>query len=145
MIELFNNVFKAFFFLKFREVHFGSFWKQKLLVRNMWNVYTRPTSASDFFYRKTDNGFVLRAPKCTQPGNFIKIDALLELRFAKIYQFLRFIHLKHHATGKTAIRLFYGEIWNLDFLIYQYFPISLFPLSGITLKIFFGTQNIHLP
>jgi hypothetical protein len=26
MNELFNNIFKAFSFLKFREVHFGSFW-----------------------------------------------------------------------------------------------------------------------
>jgi hypothetical protein len=48
MNELFNDVFKAFTFLKFREVHFGSFWK-KLLGRNMWKVYTRPSSASNFF------------------------------------------------------------------------------------------------
>jgi hypothetical protein len=49
MNELFNNVFKAFSFLKFREVHFGSYWKKNLLVRNMWKIYTRPTGASDFF------------------------------------------------------------------------------------------------
>jgi hypothetical protein len=48
MNELFNNVFKAYSFLKFREVHFWSYWK-KMLVRNMRKVYTRLTSASDFF------------------------------------------------------------------------------------------------
>jgi hypothetical protein len=68
MNELFNYVFKAFFFLKFREVHFGrslvvkgetqdqkrieggtrrrrsSLWIFLiffLLFRNMWKVYTR--------------------------------------------------------------------------------------------------------
>jgi hypothetical protein len=41
MKELFNNVFKVFSFLKFREVHFD-------LPEKKWKVYTRPTSASDF-------------------------------------------------------------------------------------------------
>jgi hypothetical protein len=40
-----------------------------------------------------DNGFVFRAPKCINPENFIKIRALLESRFAKIYQYPRFLHL----------------------------------------------------
>jgi hypothetical protein len=53
MNELFNNVVKAFSFLKFREV--SSLWiflkKKKMLVRNMWKVDSRPTSASYFFIR----------------------------------------------------------------------------------------------
>jgi hypothetical protein len=43
-----------------------------------------------------DNGFVFRAPKCINPENFIKIRALLESRFAKIYQYPRFLHLISH-------------------------------------------------
>jgi hypothetical protein len=38
-------------------------------------------------------GFVFRALKCINPENFIKIEALLVLRFAKIYQYPRFLHL----------------------------------------------------
>jgi hypothetical protein len=41
-----------------------------------------------------DNGFVFRAPKCINPENFIKIRALSESRFAKIYQYPRFLHLR---------------------------------------------------
>jgi hypothetical protein len=48
----FKWCFQSFLLLKISEVHFGASWK-KLLVRNMWKVYTRLTSASDFFYFTT--------------------------------------------------------------------------------------------
>jgi hypothetical protein len=45
MNEVFN---KAFSFSKFREVHFGSFWKKIASSQYLCGKFTRPTSASDF-------------------------------------------------------------------------------------------------
>jgi hypothetical protein len=64
--------------------------------------------ASAIFYRKTDNGFVLRGPKCINPENFIKIEVLSNQNWSKFSIF-------QNSTLKSFKKFKFGdnlEIWG---------------------------------
>jgi hypothetical protein len=66
----------------------------KIISKSISKFFTEMTadyvSTGSILNFAVDNGFVLRAPKCINLENFIKIEALLESRFAENYQYLRF-------------------------------------------------------
>jgi hypothetical protein len=85
--KLFNNVFKAFSFLKFRVVHFGSFWK-KSLIFHMWQVKER---------MRKSGAWIL--------STYCKLYAR-DLQTTDFVWFLRF-QIRWNLLNKTE--------WNIDF------------------------------
>jgi hypothetical protein len=78
-----------------------------------WAIFDEKSKFAEFsrataiFYRKTDNGFVFRGPKCINPENFIKIGVLSKSKLVHIFHFLRILHLTAEVT--KFHRLFCGS------------------------------------
>jgi hypothetical protein len=69
-------------------VFLKKFWKWAVFDEK--SKFAECSRATVIFYRKTDNGFVLRGPKCINPENFIKIGVLSNQNWSKFTTFSKF-------------------------------------------------------